>query len=218
MKRIFCNVPMKQLGTMNNGLRQWPRGYIVTWNVVQPVPGFGIQTCQQIYQGAWDMWSAISGWRHRYTSNPRNANVLIGTRAIDTKGQALAEAQLPWIGITKDTQLQVWFDRNDDWTDSKNWQGSGRFPIPTVALHEFGHTKGHGHNEDGIINSIMDPAISHIIDLQAWEIEQDVLRYGPPEAKDQDEDQDDDILLTISRCLQSLTREQRTVVEQLFLP
>lgn len=215
--KTFCSVP-HALGRGGLGVCQWPRGMTVTWHVVAGVPGFSIQDLQQIYAAAFDLWSAVSGFRHEYTSNPRNANLIEGSRPIDRAGGILAEHQLPCGNIGRRSQLQGWFDSSDSWTTAKNWQGTGKFPIQAVAAHEFGHGIGISHNQDGVTNNLMDPTVSNINAPQSWDIEEAVTRYGPrPTNPDPTpNDSKDDLLDHILDCLNKLDRKDIDTIKELF--
>lgn len=191
-------------------LCQWPIGHVLRWNVVRSVPGFSRTECQQIYSAAFDKFSTVSAFQHRFVSQARDANILCGARAIDGGSGILAEAELPCGSITENTQLRMWIDESDRWTASTDdWQSTGRFPLPTVALHEFGHSIGLSHDEDGQKNAIMDPSISNLSELQDADVREIVLRYGEDEDNGEGEKPEDDIVEMLIRCLGRLSKDDR---------
>lgn len=177
MAEQFCNLPMALAGERGAGLYQWPMGTRLTWTVVQTIPGFSQSELTDVCREAWKAWDDICGITIDWTADPSRANILIGCRPIDGQYGVLAEAELPVGNVNPSTQLRVWIDNTDKFVAAEN-PPSGRIDLLRVIRHEFGHSLGIGHNQDGVTNSLMDPTVSNIRTLQSWDIEQAVLRYG----------------------------------------
>lgn len=167
----YCNTP--DVRAMGAHLCQWPRGHVLTWNFVGGIAGFSRAEVLATFSDAWKLWENVSGVRTKYDDD---ANIVITTRRIDGPAGVLAEAQLPCGSIGPDSQLHVWFDRGDRWVNSAN-PPSGQMDLFRVAVHEFGHSLGIGH-ETSSEPAIMDPTVSHIRTLQPWDIAEVQKRYG----------------------------------------
>lgn len=179
--KSFCNVPDAELLEANSQLAQWPAGTALTFGIVQVVRGFTMLDMARIGEEAYREWHEACGLPPiKWTQDLTSAHILIGIRNIDGVYGVLAEAELPVGNVTADRQLRLWFDNRDTYVDSLN-PPSGRIPILPVWRHEGGHTLGLGHNMNNVKDALMDPALSDIIDLQAWDIAQIQMRYGKPE-------------------------------------
>jgi hypothetical protein len=215
-KKHYCSTP-QAIGRGGVGLCAWPRNHVVTWNVVAPLPGFTVQSLQEIYKASFDLWTAVSGFKHAFTQNPRNANIIVGARDIDRAGGILGEHQLPCGNITATSQIQGWLDSSDSWTTAKNWRQTGRFPVHSVSAHEFGHGIGLSHAPENL-QALMAPRLSLITTPQAWDKQEVVLRYGQDQDQDQDQDSDaGDLLGQILRCLERLSDSDKQTIKELFL-
>lgn len=207
---VFCNVPQAMQGREELGTRrlfQWPRGHVITWHVDQAPRGFDRTEAQQHFKTAFDLWEAVCGVRYKFVTNARLANLFITTRRIDGPAGVLAEAELPMPGTNATSQYRVWFDE-EFWTIAENWQGAGRFPLITVAAHEFGHSSGLGHDEDGRTNALMDPSVSNISTPQDSDIAEMVARYGEKSGGGVggDGDEYDELGQTLADCLRRWSR------------
>lgn len=210
----FCNVPENVQTEAAGGLAQWPVGHHLTWTVVATVPGWSEDELVKLAAEAWRKWDVVSGITTEYVSTAARANILIGSRRIDGPLGVLAEAQLPWVGIRPDTQLRVWLDNSEKWVEAKN-NPQGSVPPGVVMLHEFGHSLGIGHETNGRTDAIMDPAISHLRELQPWDLQQVQLRYGIEVPPDDPDDPlptpDNDLLWQIIACLKALSPEEKKI-------
>lgn len=174
----FCNVPDQVVEFARQSVCKW-RHAPIRWTVVRGLAGFAIDDLVDVYRQAWRNWEEVSGVRMEYVPASGNANILVGARRIDRQFGTLAEAQLPCGNVQPGTQLQVWFDESESWVVAAN-PPQGKMDLLRVAIHEFGHSLGIGHSDDGIRNAIMDPSVSRIRSLQAWDIGQAQMRYGEP--------------------------------------
>jgi hypothetical protein len=215
MPQIFCNVPQHEMGGMGAGVCQWPIGMTVKYSVLDPLPGFDKDSFFDLMKEAITPWDEVSGVVTQATKNPAEANILIGVRRIDGPQGVLAEAELPCGNVNERTQLRVWGDSSDQWIVAEN-PPSGRVDVIRVYRHEFGHSFGIGHNQDGVKNALMDPYVSDIRTLQEWDIAQQVLRYGedilPPPVGGDGADLVDLLLI----CLRKLSTDEKVEYARLL--
>ena len=161
-------------------------------------------------------WDDVSGVVTSPTTDLSSANILIGVRRIDGPRGVLAEAELPCGNIHERTQLRVWGDVSDRWTVAENPPGD-KADVIRVYRHEFGHSMGIGHNTDGVTNALMDPQISHLRELQQWDIDQQTLRYGKPSPGGSGGDSsNEELIRTLLNCLRKLTGEEKRFIRDLI--
>lgn len=199
----WCGVSETLSNRATNNICKWPSGVTLRWSVVAGLPGWPTSSLIECYESAFAAWSAVSAVRFDFTPNDKTANIAVGSRRIDGQAGVLAEAELPCGSVSASSQLGVWFDTGDHWVISNN-PPSGKMDLLRVAIHEFGHSLGIGHNIDGQINSIMDPTVSHIRTLQNWCISQVVMRYGnivTPDEPDVPGNDLADFLDMLAKCL-----------------
>lgn len=219
----FCRVPDQVTGQAGARLYQWPIGHVVTWTVVNTIPRFSADDYKNAADECFKLWTDICGWQVKYVSNPAHANLLLGSRMIDGRMGVLGEAELPVGNVTPATQLRLWLDIGDTFAIADN-PPPGTIPLLPVLAHEIGHNAGLGHNQDGVINALMDPTISHIKVPQAWDIEQMVLRYGerqvtPAPTGDDSDQQDVDLVVlleAITNCVRVMTPRQQEAAARLL--
>lgn len=219
----FCNVPEHVVGQANGRLCQWPRGHVVTWTVTGLLPGWTREQLVEVYGRAWLAWTSVSGLKTQFVEQVKQANIEVTSRAIDGPAGVLAEAELPCGNVTPSTRLRCWFDnREQKWVDAINVGGIGAVDLLRVAIHEFGHNLGHGHDTDGRTNSIMDPAVSHLRDPQQVDIQRQIERYGepvampdptePPAGDGRTADDIADLLVALADCLRTSPPSRRNAV------
>lgn len=218
----FCNVPLAVAGDRGAGLCQWPMGHNLTWCVIETIPGFTIEELAAVCADAWKSWDGVCGITITRVTNPATANILIGTRRIDGPMGVLAEAELPCGNIRPNSQLRVWIDNSDRFVRAAN-PPAGKIDLLRVIRHEFGHSLGIGHNANGVTDSLMDPTVSHIVELQSWDIEQAVLRYGKNDigggsGGSGGTDTDGLIVLLdqLKDCLKKMTPETKKMISELL--
>jgi hypothetical protein len=161
----FCNLPASINGVTDGGLRQWSDGNLTfkirpTELVPAGIPGqTDLDTSYDIVKSAFKAIGDRCGVRGVAipAHSNRKPNILVGSRRIDGRHGVLAEAQLPWAGITKDQTLQLWFDNTDRFLQINNIGDA--LPVFEVTVHELLHNLGLGHY-NGQRKSIMLPQIT----------------------------------------------------------
>lgn len=163
---------------VNRGLCKW-RHLPIRWTVEEVPQEFDAREYSDIVKTAFAMWEAASGLVTEQVD--RNPNIVFLARRLDGKNGVLAEAQLPCGNVNRNTQLWCRVDVGEDWRNYKGPLHSGFMDILRVLAHEIGHNLGISHEQSGI-PALMDPQVSNIRNLQQWDIQQAVARYGPKKA------------------------------------
>lgn len=210
----FCNVADQVTAFAGQAVCRW-RHAPITWTVVETLDGFSRDDLVSVYTEAWRDWSDACGVRIEYVADASRANIHIGARHIDRQYGTLAEAELPCGNVTPNTRLRVWFDEGENWVVAAN-PPPGKIDLMRVAIHEFGHSLGIGHNPDGIANAIMDPSVSHIRRVQAWDIAQAQARYGQPSSTPGGGGDSDiaDLLEDIADCIRRMPANRKAALNR----
>ena len=183
MDQTFCCVPQANLDAAAANPCQWPAGHVIRWTIGDKLPQFTDDEYLEVCRLAWAPWEAESGVRLRYTDG--TPNVILTTRRIDGQAGVLAEAQLPCGNVTPTSQLRMWADTSENWTNAENPTGR-MFDALRVLMHEFGHLLGISHiNGD---RALMNPRVSEIRTLQPPDIQEARRRYGDPSETPEDVD------------------------------
>lgn len=169
----FCALP--DVMPASATLAKWPKNrlrYIITgW-----LPGLQREDQRAAYAAAWGLWSAVADIGAEETTDPNEADVVMGMRSIDGPMGVLAESEL---ANGRDQQKRQWYDSGERWAIGDTVP-AGRLDLVRVACHEIGHVLGIGHIGAGNLlaptysTSIRKPMAGDIREIQA--------RYGPPRA------------------------------------
>ncbi len=153
----------------------------VSWGVSSFPSGLSQDRVLQLYQQAFDSWSAVCGLKFTRVA-AANANIVIGTGRgsrsnFDGPNGTLAWAYLP-SGRNFTGRLEVRFDLDETWIDNPQARG---ILLLNVAAHEFGHAIGLSHNsvKNQLLNPYYAPAISK---PQSYDIQEIQTLYGKPAA------------------------------------
>lgn len=172
----FCGVTTARLLSAERQVSQWPRGQVLRVMIQDTPEEFDGDTWRSIVRAAWALWEAECGIKTEIVTSGF-ANVLILTREIDQPGGVLAEAELPYAGISSTNTLRVWVDTYERWVNAAN-PIRGTMDALRVVAHEFGHTLGIGHYQSGF--ALMAPFVGELREPVEWDIAQAVMRYGEP--------------------------------------
>lgn len=173
----FCSVP----DNVNAGQKcRWDgteRPLEIRWSVTGSLPGIPAQKLIEVYNAAWLSWMRVCGIMPSYVPNASEAHVRMGSGRIDGASGTLAWSQLP---CGPDQPLQQKYDSGEPWFTGLGRPTNGRISLRAVACHEIGHVIGLDHLSQG--NLLAPYYTADILEPQAGDIEEAVLRYGPPVA------------------------------------
>lgn len=179
---LFC--PLKEEYAINGRKYQWPRGQLIRWHLgFSRLGQLGTTDLMQAGVETYAKFSAICKIKFEYTSNPKTANFLLTTAALDGPSGVLADMQVPMPGANERTQLVGRFDAEAYGIfDGPSPRGKIHFPL--VLLHEGGHGIGSGHapfdrNDPCVMEGTYNDSLR---ELQPRDIATFVERYGPPDA------------------------------------
>jgi len=164
----FCGCP--DVMEQRAGVSKWPMKDI-TMAIAGKLPGFADSDFHSAAEECCRLWNGTSGIRLAMSTNPRTANIVMGTGPIDSAGDTLAWSELP--NGTK-RQLRQKYDTYERWALFAGWR-NGWMDALRVITHEVGHACGLGHGPAGCQ---MAPTVSEIRAPRAWDIREMVARYG----------------------------------------
>jgi hypothetical protein len=161
----FCNMPDK----MALSSCKWNR-LDVTWTIKGDLPSVQRNDFRSWCDQAWQQWMDVCGIRMHYTE--ASADITILTRNIDGRNGTLAEAELP---CGNQGPLRVWMDNAEVFGFSR-----GAINPVAVLCHEFGHSLGLSHTNDG---GLMDPVYKGNITKPGGRAELALMKqnYGQPD-------------------------------------
>lgn len=154
----------------------------VAWGVSSFPTGLSQDRVLQLYQQAFDSWSAVCGLKFTRVA-AADANIVIGTGRgsrsnFDGPNGTLAWAYLP-SGRNFRGRLEVRFDLDETWIDNPQARG---ILLLNVACHEFGHAIGLSHITN-VSNQLLNPYYSAAISKpQSEDARQVQTLYGKPVA------------------------------------
>jgi hypothetical protein len=182
--RRFCAVPDRNT---NGSICRWnqPAWDGKRW-VGTPAPRKLLWTCDRSVptyyrpslEWAWRQWEKVCAIVAEYTDDERRADLVIQAGRIDGTSGTLAWANLP---CGPDRQLASRIDTAERYhLDPTVRPDRGTVHLGAVMCHEFGHVLGLDHDASPA-RSLLDPMYgADCLTPQAWDIEQAVMRYGPP--------------------------------------
>jgi len=189
LARSRCGHPdVVRPGTMAQRVKEWSERRAARWKKTALkwyMAKFVVELTQerqlQLYQQAWDSWSAVCGIRAERTTDRSTADVIVsvgsGARSdFDGPGGTLAWAYLPE-GNNFDGQLTMMFDQGETWTDDGgNHNG---ILYRNVACHEIGHLIGldHSKKSSALMAPYYDPRIA--LPQKVDDVPRAQLLYGP---------------------------------------
>lgn len=164
---------------------QWPKDSVLGWHIGMArlgelsdldMKGAREETCKEIEAN-------VGRLRFKYNPNPKTANLLAESRAIDSQGMVLAEHEVAFLGQADPsrTQLRGWFDTRDSWTLSEV-AVQGKIDWKRTDFHELLHGLGFFHGKTDKSNpALLEPMYSWSIrGLQPRDIEELQFRYDKP--------------------------------------
>ena len=171
--QILCGADTTQAAS--GELCKWP-ALDVLWTTIADLPGFGQDSFRQAAETAWGFWSSVCGIRPKYTTDPAQANILIGLQTIGPGG-VLADSELPCGFTTMSQKCRQRYDTAEAWVVAEN-PPPNRVDLVRVMCHELGHAIGIPHIGTG---NLMAPVYSGAIRRPtSGDIAEAVARYGLP--------------------------------------
>lgn len=157
----------------------WPHKRI-TWKVKQGLPQFASDAYRAAISEAFNRWAKVCGITPVEASPGETPNIVFEVIS-ETPGGKLAQAYLPYPGITSKHTLQCQLDRAEGaaWCISDN-PPLNRIDLTRVLVHEIGHNLGMSHLGEHS-GAIMAPVYSPQIGCpQIADRQEAVARYGMP--------------------------------------
>lgn len=189
LARSRCGHPdVVRPGTMAQRVKEWSERRAARWKKTALkwfMAKFVVELSQerqlQLYQQAWDAWSAVCGIRAERTTDKGKADVIasVGSGArsdFDGPGGTLAWAYLP-DGDDFDGQLTMMFDQGETWTDVDG--NPNAILYLNVACHEIGHLIGldHSRKSSALMAPYYDPRVA--APQKVDDVPRAQLLYGP---------------------------------------
>jgi hypothetical protein len=160
-------VERQLLGARRCGVPDFIASNTARWpsNGVDPVPlilwgrlaivGFDQPTVNRMIRESCEAWSSRTNVQiaAMFTATtPARVNLRVGIAPIDSRGGILAQAFLPYPGITLNDTLDITFDSNESWASPEY----GERLFRPVCDHEVGHALGLPHQAVGT-GALMEP-------------------------------------------------------------
>lgn len=154
-----------------------PTAMGLNYFVGEPAPGLTQQQTEAVAAAAFAEIAAHGAVRFTPITTPTGANVIIKFGQIDGPSATLAYTELPCGPDTPAKLLDFLADNAEPWVDSAD-PPNGKIDFRRVLIHEMLHLMGLEHGPQGCI---MAPYYDRSIrTMQAWDIQELQLRYGPP--------------------------------------
>lgn len=185
----FCAVPDRE--TVPNQRCRWdhtkwdgsrfvggtPSAMNINYFVREAAPNLSLNETQAVAAASFAEIAAHAAVTFTPLANSNGANVLIKFGQIDGPSATLAYTELPCGPDTPAKLLDFLADNAEPWVVSAD-PPNGRIDFQRVLIHEMLHLMGLEHGPTGCI---MAPYYDRSIrTMQAWDIQELQVRYGPP--------------------------------------
>ncbi|RWS14462.1 matrix metalloproteinase 1-like isoform X2, partial [Dinothrombium tinctorium] len=198
MNKPRCGNPdIEPIKRIKKGLRRGKRYVLqgsewshtdLTWNVKIYSQSSSIRgkrkEIDEVFRRAFEIWSKPTSLRFIHSPKSNDVDISIkfitgdhgDRRPFDGPGNTLAHAFYPEFGG------DAHFDDTEDWTFNSDEEGSD---LLSVAVHEFGHSLGLRHSD--VLDSIMYPAYTGLINLTSDDIAGVTMLYPPKPGKNEED-------------------------------